>query len=173
MVLNEMEKRILFQVEGDCQAKVLQNLLAVAKYGKDPMRRKTAVNLIEKLGVQTDNQCMELVHGIQNNYRLPQEGRTIGEMIAEARQKSSAEKLKGHDIMALERYDPEVKHMIIFDVLSGDSSVGDKGDRMRLFLTDAGYRKFLDSQKRGEVRLKKHASVSDGYLHYDCKEITL
>ena len=40
---------------------------------------------------------------------------------------SGAEKLKGHDIMALERFDPEVKHMIVFDVLSYDSPVGDKG----------------------------------------------
>ena len=68
--------------------------------------------------------------------------RTIGEKIAEARQQSGAEKLKGHDIMALERFDPEVKHMIVFDVLSYDSPVGDKGDKMRLFLTDAGYQKF-------------------------------
>ena len=32
----------------------------------------------------------------------------IGEKIAEARQQSGAEKLKGHDIMALERFDQEV-----------------------------------------------------------------
>ncbi len=57
---------------------------------------------------------------------------------AEARQKSGAEKLKGHDIMALERFDPEVKHTIVFDVFSVDSPVGDKGDKMCLFLTDAG-----------------------------------
>ncbi len=41
-----------------------------------------------------------------------------GKGIAEARQQSGAEKLKGHDIMGLERFDPEVKHMIVFDVLS-------------------------------------------------------
>ena len=29
--------------------------------------------------------------------------------------------------MALERFDPEVRHMVIFEVLSGDSFVGDKG----------------------------------------------
>ncbi len=62
--------------------------------------------------------------------------------------------------MALERFDPEVKHMIVFDVLSGKAPVGDKGDKMRLFLTDAGYQKFLDSQERGEVRLKNHATGS-------------
>ena len=34
--------------------------------------------------------------------------------------------------MALERFDPKVRHMIIFDVLSVDSPVGDKDDKMRL-----------------------------------------
>lgn len=83
--------------------------------------------------------------------------------------KSGAEKLKGHDMMAPERFEPDVKHMIIFDVLSSYSPVGDKGDRMRLFLTDAGYQKFLDSQKRGEVKLKNHARVAAGNLYYDRK----
>lgn len=45
-------------------------------------------------------------------------------MIAVARQESGARKLEGHDIMALERFDPEVKHMIVFDVLSGEASIG-------------------------------------------------
>ena len=59
-------------------------------------------------------------------------------MIAVARQESGAQKLKGHDIMALERFDPEVKHMIVFDVLSDESDVGDIGDRIRLFLSEPG-----------------------------------
>ncbi len=41
---------------------------------------------------------------------------------------------------------------------------------MRLFLTDAGYQKFLDSQDRGEVKLKNHAKVSCGHLHYDRRD---
>lgn len=75
--------------------------------------------------------------------------------------------------MALERFDPEVRHMIVFDVLSYDSPVGDKGDKMRLFLTDAGYQKFLESQERGEVKLKNHAKVSGGHLHYDHRDHAL
>lgn len=75
--------------------------------------------------------------------------------------------------MALERFDPDVRHMIVFDVLSYDSPVGDKGDKMRLFLTDAGYQKFLESQERGEVKLKNHAKVSGGHLHYDHRDHAL
>ena len=43
-----------------------------------------------------------------------QEERTIGELLAQARQRSGVEQLKGHDIMALERFDPEVRHMVIY-----------------------------------------------------------
>ncbi len=173
MELNEMEKRMLFQTEGDCKSKILNELCMAVRYAGNPMRKKAAESLIRKLRPLSDTGCMELVRDIQKNYRLPQAGRTIGEMLAEARQKSGAEKLKGHDIMALERFDPEVKHMIVFEVLSGDSPVGDKGDKMRLFLTDTGYYKFLDSQERGEIKLKKHVKVSGGCLHYDRREATL
>ena len=173
MELNEMEKQLLFQVEGDYQSKVLNELYMTARYTKNPEQQKAAENLMAKLRVLTDAECMDIVRDIQKNYRLPYPPRTIGEKIAEARQQSGAEKLKGHDIMALERFDPEVRHMIVFDVLSYDSPVGDKGDKMRLFLTDAGYQKFLDSQERGEVKLKNHAKVSGGHLHYDRRDRTL
>ena len=161
MELNEMEKRLLFQVEGDYQSKVLNELYMTAQYTKNPEQRKAAENLMAKLRGLTDTECMDIVRDIQKNYRLPYPPRTIGEKIAE------------HDIMALERFDPEVKHMIVFDVLSYDSPVGDKGDKMRLFLTDAGYQKFLDSQERSEVKLKNHAKVSGGHLHYDRRDRAL
>lgn len=173
MKLNAMEKRLLFQVEGDCITKVLSELHMVARYTKSPEQRDAAESLMEKLRVLSNVECMDIVQDIQKNYRLPYPARTIGEKIAEARQKSGAEKLKGHDIMALERFDPEVKHMIVFNVLSDNAPVGDKGDKMRLFLTDAGYQKFLDSQERGEVKLKNHAKVSGGHLHYDRRDHAL
>ena len=113
MELNEMEKRLLFQVEGDYQSKVLNELYMTARYTKNPEQRKAAENLMAKLRILTDAECMDIVRDIQKNYRLPYPPQTIGEKIAEARQQSGAEKLKGHDIMALERFDPEVKHMIV------------------------------------------------------------
>ena len=47
----------------------------------------------------------------------------------------------GHSILALERFMDETRHMIIFDVLSWKSPVGEKGERLRLFLSDVGYAK--------------------------------
>ena len=166
MELNEMEKRMLYQTEGSERYAILHEMLVASRDAKDPDRRKAADSLMEKLRPLSDKDCMDIVHDIRKNYCLPKGGRTVGELIAEARQKSDAEQLKGHDIMALERFDPETRHMVIFEVLSGDSSVGEKGDRMRLFLTDAGYRKFQDRQEKGEIKLEHHVKVTpDGLLY--------
>ncbi|MBD5546958.1 MAG: addiction module toxin RelE [Lachnospiraceae bacterium] len=168
MELNEMEKRMLYQTDGSERYAILHELLMASRYDKDPDRRRAADSLIEKLRLLSDRECMEIVYDIRRNYRLPQGGRTIGDMIAETRQKSGAEQLKGHDIMALERFDPEVRHMVIFEVLSDGSFVGDKGDRMRLFLTDDGYRKFQDRQEKGEIKIEDHMKVTlEGHLHHD------
>ena len=174
MELNEMEKRLIFQTEGYGKSDVTYELRMCLPYIPDPVKRKTAAELMRKLDAMPEKDCLALIQDIRKNYRIPAGPKTMGELLAEARQKSGAEKLKGHDIMALERFDPEVKHMIVFDVLSGNAPVGDKGDKMRLFLTDAGYQKFLDSQERGEVRLKNHAKVAlGGHLHYDRRDRAL
>lgn len=173
MNLSEAEKRMLYQTEGYDKAEVTYELRRQLPYMPKPEQREAARSLIHKLESLPEKECLELIQDIRKNYRVPGGAKTIGELLAEARQKSGAERLKGHDIMALERFDPEVKHMIVFDVLSVDSPVGDKGDKMRLFLTDAGYQKFLDSQERGEVKLKNHAKVSGGHLHYDRRDRAL
>lgn len=168
MELNEMEKRMLYQTQGSERYAILHELLMASRYARDPDRRRAADSLMEKLRPLPDKECMEIAYDIRKNYRLPKGARTVGEMMAEARQRSGAEQLKGHDIMALERFDPEVRHMVIFEVLSGDSFVGDKGDRMRLFLTDAGYRKFQDRQEEGEIKIQEHRKVTpDGHLHHE------
>lgn len=99
MELNEMEKKMLFQAEGDCQAKVLNELYMTVRYSNNSELREAAESLMAKVRVLSDRECMDLVRDIQKNYRLPHPPRTIGERIAEARQQSGAEKLKGHDIM--------------------------------------------------------------------------
>lgn len=63
----------------------------------------------------------------------------------------------GHSILALERFMDETRHMIIFDVLSWKSPVGEKGERLRLFLSDVGYAKAQASERRGEIKIRKHA----------------
>lgn len=139
MNLSDSEKRILYQADGYDKSEVLSELRFGISYMPKPEQREAARSLIHKLESIPDKECLELIQDIRKNYRVPGGPKTIGELLAEARQKSGAERLKGHDIMALERFDDTTRHMIIFDVLSSDALVGDKGDKMRLFLTDAGY----------------------------------
>lgn len=141
MELNEMEKKLLFQVEGDYQTKILNELYMTVRYSNNSEQREAAEGLMAKLRVLSNAECMDLVKDIQKNYRLPYPARTIGEKIAEARQQSGAEKLKGHDIMALERFDPEVKHMIVFDVYAKMS----RGEYQSV-ICPYGYRKSADGR---------------------------
>lgn len=94
-------------------------------------------------------------------------GKTIGELIDVSRIKSGEPTLAGHDIMALERFADGTQHMITFDVLSHSSPVGNKGERMRMFLTELGYQRALESQSRGECKILKHAKVFRGNIYYD------
>lgn len=170
MNLNENEKRMVYQLESTCQVAVLNEIAMTHRYTRNQTTKDTAESLLSKLRLLSDKECMDLVKDVQKNYRLPDKARTIGELLAEARQKSGAEKLSGHDIMGLERFAPDTKHMIILDVLSNESPMGYKGDRLRLFLTEQGYQKALASQDKGFVKIKNHAKVTNGHLHYDRKD---
>lgn len=170
MELNKMEKRLIFQADGSEKSEVTHELRMCLPYINDPVKRKTAAELARKLDAMPEQECQALIQDIHKNYHLPTGPKTMGELLAEARRRSGAEKLKGHDIMALERFDPEVRHMIVFDVLSGESTVGDKGDKMRLFLTDEGYRKALENQDKGHIKIRNHAKVADGHLRYDRRD---
>ena len=78
-------------------------------------------------------------------------GKTIGERIEEMRIQAGAKNYKGHDYMDLSRFTDDTRHMIIFDVVSDDSPWGSKGDRMRLYLNDAGHGKAEQLQKEGII----------------------
>ena len=79
-------------------------------------------------------------------------------------------KITGHELMALERFAEDTRHMIIFDVLTWDCPVGDKGERVRIFLTDEGYKQAVDAQGRGEMKIIRHARVRRGGIFYDAPE---
>ena len=75
--------------------------------------------------------------------------------------------------MDIARFMEETRHMIIYDVLEWGCPVGDKGERIRIYLSDAGYEKALESVGRGEMKIIKHAKVRRGNLIYDAPERTL
>ena len=176
MEFSENEKRMLYQMEGFELDGVIRDLRTSAMYAPRPEQRKTAESVIRKLRAMPEDESWGLVMDIRRNYHVPGGADTIGEMLAEARQKaafgsSGVEQegwMKGHDIMALERFADDTRHMIVFDVVSEDSDLGDLGDRMRLFLTDEGYQKLQAEQGKGNVKIRKHARVFyGGRLSYD------
>lgn len=79
-------------------------------------------------------------------------------------------KIVGHEEMALERFAEDTRHMIIFDVITWDCPVGDKGERVRIFLTDEGYKKALESEGRGEMKIVRRARVRRGDIFYAAPE---
>lgn len=152
MNLTENEKRLAYQVESTDQIGTLHELAMMNRYATKLETNEASESLLRKLRTLSADECMAVVNDVQKNYRLPEKPQTIGEMLAEARQKSGAERLAGHDIMALERFAPDTRHMIVFDVISHESPVGNKGERMRLFLTEQGYQKSLENQDKAISR---------------------
>ena len=72
--------------------------------------------------------------------------------------------ITGQSELAVERFRDDTRHMIIFDVLSSCSPVGQKGERLRLFLTDEAYARARAAQDQGYIRIKKHATVVEEYI---------
>ena len=92
------------------------------------------------------------------------ERKTVGQLMEEMRLKAGAQNYHGHEYMDLQRFAEDTRHMIIFDVLTHDSPVGWKGERTRLFLTEAGYQKSLENQEKGHIKILSHAKVRQGHL---------
>lgn len=98
------------------------------------------------------------------------EKKTIGQLMEEMRIKAGAQEYSGHGYMDLERFAEDTRHMIIFDTLTVDSPIGWKGERSRVFLTEEGYKKSLERQEQGHIKIVSHAKVRNGDLFYDHKE---
>ena len=78
----------------------------------------------------------------------------------------SARELKGHNILAVERFRDNTHWMIEFSVRKPRTPYGNPGDEVRLFLTEDGYQAALLSQQRREIKIKKCAHVVEGHVLY-------
>ena len=75
----------------------------------------------------------------------------------------AARELKGHNILAVERFRDSTFWMIGFTVLR-PTAYGEPGDEMRLFLTEDGYQAALLSQQHREIKIKRYAHVIEGHV---------
>ena len=76
----------------------------------------------------------------------------------------SARELKGHNILAVERFQDSTRWMIEVTVRKPRTPYGSLGDEVRLFLTEDGYQAALLSQQRREIKIKRYARVIEGHI---------
>lgn len=57
MELNEMEKKLLFQVEGDYQTKILNELYMTVRYSNNSEQREAAEGLIDPCRCNASSLC--------------------------------------------------------------------------------------------------------------------
>ena len=77
--------------------------------------------------------------------------------------KAPSQPIKGHDLLAVERFRDDTRHMAEFYILV-DCPQGQKGQYLRRFLSEDGYAQVLDAQRQGRVRIHKHAAVIEGHI---------
>lgn len=112
MKLNEAEMRMAYQIEATSQNAALNEIYMTWRYSRNQETKDTAESLLAKLRPLSDKECMDVIREVQANYHLPGKARTVGEMLAEARQQSGAAKLAGHDIMAARWGWPECRRLL-------------------------------------------------------------
>ena len=71
MELNEMEKRLIFQTEGYGKSDVTYELRMCLPYIPDPVKRKTAAELMRKLDAMPEKDCLALIQDIRKTFSLP------------------------------------------------------------------------------------------------------
>ena len=71
MELNEMEKRLIFQTEGYGKSGVTYELRMCLPYIPDPVKRKTAAELMRKLDAMPEKDCLALIQDIRKTFSLP------------------------------------------------------------------------------------------------------
>lgn len=72
--------------------------------------------------------------------------------------------ITGHDLLAVERFRDDTRHMIEFLVLSAGCPLGESGQYIRRFLSEDGYAEALIAQKCGDIRIYKHGAIIEGHI---------
>lgn len=69
--------------------------------------------------------------------------------------------ITGHDLLAVERYHDDTRHMIEFLVFT---DCGKEGQYIRRFLNERDYAAALEAQRKGHIRIRKHGSIIEGHI---------
>jgi len=70
----------------------------------------------------------------------------------------------GQDLLAVERFHDNTRHMAEFQVLSEKSPYGEQDHYVRLFLDESGYAQVTAAQRSGSIRMLKQAHIIEGHI---------
>ena len=182
------ELALIYQYDMGSKADTVRELkMIIPCLKKNPYQLDIVESTIKKLSAMPDDVCRKFMRvnrerfiverdrsieerqarAKQEKSKNMQRGKTIGELLDEARRDSGAECLAGHDILDLMRFAPDTRHMVVFVAISEEAMVGVVGEKTRAFLTVQGYENMLNKQRRGHIKILNHATVYNGRLYYD------
>ena len=67
--------------------------------------------------------------------------------------------LEGHDLLAVERFKDDTRHMAEFLILSTHCPLGRRGQYKRLFLTEDEYARRRSLERQGKLQIRRHAAI--------------
>ena len=71
--------------------------------------------------------------------------------------------ITGHDLLAVERYHDDTRHMIEFLVFA-DCPLGKSGQYIRRFLNEPDYAAALETQQEGYISIRRHGNIIEGHI---------
>ena len=72
--------------------------------------------------------------------------------------------LEGHDLLAVERFKDDTRHMAEFLILSTHCPLGRRGQYKRLFLTEDEYARMRSLERQGQLQIRRHAAIIEGHI---------
>ena len=166
MKFSKSERDIIYQYAAPTKAETLAGMKEIVPVIKDLLTKAIVENAIRKLEKIPEPECSQFVAATKARF-LAERDNSIRQRLAAAKLQEPI--MQGHDLSGRERFQPDTRHMIVLDVLNNDSPVGFKGERYRFFLSDGRYRNAVESEKRGEIKIRSHAAVVSGKLYPDKK----
>ena len=72
--------------------------------------------------------------------------------------------VEGHDLLAVERFKDDTRHMAEFLILSTHCPLGRRGQYKRLFLTEDEYARMRSLERQGQLQIRRHDAIIEGHI---------
>ena len=69
-----------------------------------------------------------------------------------------------YDLLAVERFKDDTRHMAEFLILSTHCPLGRRGQYKRLFLTEDEYARMRSLERQGQLQIRRHAAIIEGHI---------